>query len=414
VKVLVFTQYFWPENFHINSVVENLRDKGIEVTVLTGKPNYPEGEFPPGYSAWGIKREDFRGIPVVRIPMLARGQGSAVSLFLNYLSFVFSGIVFAPQALKQHAFDIVFVYAPSPILQALPAIYFAKRSQIPLVVWVQDLWPDVLRATGRVSNPWLLRKVDSVVRYIYRHADGILIQSEGFRSSIASKITDESRIHFLPNSARDPLVEPSVPSPWDALAKSIADSFSVVFTGNIGAAQSCETIVEAAQLLRNELDIKFFLIGTGSAVDVIGRKIRELRLDNVVLTGPLPPQAMPSVMAAASTLLLTLRADPFVSETIPSKLQSYLASKKPILVCAEGMPARIVEIARAGKVCKADDGIGLARSVLSMRNTPMVERNAYGVNARAYFDQHFSMEQQSQTLIAILTRLVDMHAKNER
>src|SRR3990170_594043 len=131
MRVLIWTQYFWPENFHINAVARSLREQGVEVTVLTGKPNYPEGRIFSGYKATGIHREKYAGFDVIRLPLKERGMGSAKGLALNYLSFIISGYLLAPFALRGKKFDIVFVYTPSPLLQALPAIFVAWLKRAP-------------------------------------------------------------------------------------------------------------------------------------------------------------------------------------------------------------------------------------------------------------------------------------------
>ena len=184
MRVLIWTQYFWPENFHINEVALSLLAQGVEVTVLTGKPNYPEGKIFVGYKAIGIQKDKYYGFDVIRIPLWQRGKNSGLGLLINYLSFILSGYLFAPYALRGKKFDVVFVYAPSPLLQALPAIYVAWLKRAPLVLWVQDIWPDALVATGFIKNRWILYMVGLVVRYVYHFSDTILIQSEGFRASV--------------------------------------------------------------------------------------------------------------------------------------------------------------------------------------------------------------------------------------
>jgi len=180
MRILIVSQYFWPESFVINDIARSLALKGHNVTVLTGKPNYPEGKIAAGYRAWGIQQELYAGAEVIRVPLVPRGNGSPWRLALNYLSFIFSGMTLAPFVLRGWAYDLVFVYAPSPLLQALPAVLLAWLKRAPLVVWVQDLWPESLMATGFVKNRWMIKVVEALVRYVYHRADSILIQSEAF------------------------------------------------------------------------------------------------------------------------------------------------------------------------------------------------------------------------------------------
>ncbi len=204
MKVLLWTQYFWPENFHINEVVAELVRQGADVTVLTGKPNYPDGEIFHGYRALGTQIDDFNGVEVIRLPLFPRGKNSAKGLILNYLSFILSGYLLAPWVLRGRQFDIVFVYAPSPLLQALPAIFVSWIKRARMVLWVQDIWPESLKATGFITNGKALRCVEWVVRYIYRYSDSILIQSQGFRDSVQRLCRDWSKVKFFPILHRNP------------------------------------------------------------------------------------------------------------------------------------------------------------------------------------------------------------------
>jgi hypothetical protein len=174
VRVLLVTQYFWPESFYINSVACALVERGIVVDVLTAKPNYPEGKIFPGYRHWGIQVERYLGALVLRLPIFMRGTRSGWRLVLNYLSFVLSGMVLAPWLLQGRRYDAIFVYAPSPILQAIPALFLGWLKKARVIIWVQDLWPESLEATGHIQSRLLLGGVTKVVRVIYRRADLLL------------------------------------------------------------------------------------------------------------------------------------------------------------------------------------------------------------------------------------------------
>lgn len=399
MRVLIWSQYFWPENFHINAVAQALHAQNIEVTVLTGKPNYPEGEIYDGYKASGIHREEYAGIEVIRIPIRQRDKSSRKGLVLNYLSFIFSGYLFAPYALRGKKFDVVFVYAPSPLLQALPAIYIAWLKSSPLVLWVQDIWPEALVATGFIKNKWLLQLVGLAVRYIYRFSDSILIQSEGFRASVEKWIRKKDKIHYFPNSAEGVQVNQPASKQGILVAKGIASSFSVVFAGNIGTAQSCETIVEAANLLRDIPSIKFYLVGGGRMAEAIARSVEDSQLNNVVMTGQVPVEDMDLIYASSSVLLLTLRDDPALSLTIPSKLQGYLAAGKPVIVSCNGEAVNVVNCAQAGLTCRAGDAVALAEAVMALYEMTPDERELLGKNGRAHFDAHYYLHNRVTELV---------------
>jgi len=405
MRILIWTQYFWPENFHINAVARRLHEQGVDVTVLTGKPNYPEGKFFAGYKATGIQQEQYSGFEVIRIPLKQRGKNSGKGMVLNYISFIASGYLFAPYALRGKKFDAVFVYAPSPLLQALPAIYVAWLKRAPIVLWVQDVWPDALAATGFIKSRWILGMVGLAVRYIYRFSDSILIQSEGFRASVERWTNKKDNIRFFSNSAEDTPLELQTNAP---LAKDVASGFSVVFAGNIGTAQSCETIIEAAKQLQGIQAIKFYLVGGGSMAESICRKISVSHLENVVMTGRMPPEDMASIYASASVLLLTLRDDPALSSTIPSKLQSYLASGRPVIASSNGESASVVAKACAGLTCPAGDAAALAEAVLRLYEMPPEERACLGKNGRLYFETHYHLQKRVAELVSHFEDVVSL------
>jgi glycosyltransferase involved in cell wall biosynthesis len=320
--------------------------------------------------------------------------------------FIASGYLIAPFALRGKPFDAVFVYAPSPLLQVLPAIFLAWLKRAPLVVWVQDLWPESLSATGFVRNRCALSAVEALVRYIYRHSDLILVQSEAFRAPVSKMAEDVHKIHYFPNSV-DPIVSSVEPgeSVSGEIVSKIRSSFSVVFTGNVGTAQSVEMIVEAADRLRSHSDIRFFVVGSGSREEWLAAEIRDRNLDNIVLTGRLPAAAMPAIFSAASALLVTLRDEPIFAYTIPSKVQAYLAAGRPIIACMNGEGARVVVAAGAGIVCVAGDSAALTEAVLAMEALTPQERAQLGENGRRYFSEHYEPQKLMEQLIRHLESL---------
>ena len=414
MKVLVWSQYFWPENFHINAVVRSLHAQGLEVTVLTGKPNYPEGKIFDGYRATGIQREEYSGIEVIRIPIRQRSKNSGKGIIFNYLSFIASGYLLAPFALRGREFDAVFVYAPSPLLQALPAIFISWLKRAPLVLWVQDIWPDSLVATGFIKSRWILRMVGLAVRYIYQYSDSILIQSEGFRASVERWTNNKERIRFFPNSAEDTSPDLTKLAIDVQLANEVAADFSVVFAGNIGKAQSCETIIEAAKLLQSHVAIKFYLVGSGSMAESVSQRIADGRLKNVTMTGQVPVEDMPVIFASASVLLLTLRDESALSSTIPSKLQNYLAAGKPIIASCNGEAARVVTEAGAGFIGPAGDAVALAGSVLKLFQMTPEERVRLGKNGRTHFERNYRLQSRVKELVMHFDEVVARHKCPER
>jgi glycosyltransferase involved in cell wall biosynthesis len=401
MKILLVSQYFWPETFTINALVESLLKKGLEVDVLTGKPNYPEGVFFPGYRAWGCQREQWAGANVFRVPIIRRGVQSPFRLASNYLSFIVMSLVFAPWMLRKRDYDVILVYAPSPIMQAIPAIFLGwfKRSQV--VVWVQDLWPDSLAATGNVLNPIVLSVVRNVVNWIYRNTDLILVPSRAFESPIKT-LVPEKPILYYPNSVESMFFDP--PSLDLALPEvpALDEGFAVVFAGNVGVAQAVEVIVEAAALLKDVREIRFVVFGQGSRWHWMREQVQARGLINLHMPGRFPSNTMPGLMQKAGALLVTLADEPIFALTVPNKVQAYMAAGRPILVCLNGEGARLVAEAQAGLSVPAQDAKALAAAVLQLYRMPAEKRAQFGANGRRYFKAHFDHDKLVDELMAHL------------
>lgn len=403
MRVLILSQYFWPESFRINELAKTLSEKGVGVEVLTGKPNYPQGSTFAGYRASGCQLDDYQGIPVHRIPLLPRGRGG-MRLALNYLSFIISGLLFAPWLLRKKRFDVIFVYAPSPILQAFPALFLGWLRGCPVVLWVQDLWPESLSATGHVRNRGILKMVEQVVRFIYRHTDLLLVQSHAFVAPVRA-LAGETPIAYYPNSVDDSFATPAtgeLPK-----VRGLGKGFSVMFAGNIGTAQAVGVIVAAARLLKESPDIHFVVLGEGSRWEWMRQQAQQLGLDNLHLPGRFPVETMPAFMQQASALLVTLADQEVFRATIPSKVQAYLAAGRPILACLNGEGARLVSEAGAGLAVPAEDGQALAEAILKLHCMPQQEREAMGARGRLYYAQHFAHDMLVNQLIVHLRSVCD-------
>ncbi len=395
MNVLVITQYFSPESFRINEVVTSLRQAGCAVTVLTGQPNYPDGRTFPGYRAWsaGLDRRETGG-DVMRVPVFPRGSGSAWRLAANYLSFVGSASLLGSWLLRGKRFDILFVYGISPILQAVPGIVLRRATRARLVTWVQDLWPQSLEVTGFVRNRRLLACVASVVRWIYRRSDLVLVQSQAF-IPVVQAMAGGTAVRYHPNPGELAFNRPvtaSTPVVFEP-------GFNVVFAGNLGTVQALDTVLAAAELLLPERDVHFVLVGSGSRGGWLVQEAERRKLVNVRFIGRLPPETMPAVLAGASALLVSLVRSPIMSQTIPSKIQAYLAAGRPIVACLDGEGARVVDAAGAGVTCAAEDAEALAEALLRLRAMPAEQLQRMGTAARCYYQQNFDPDHLARRLI---------------
>jgi glycosyltransferase involved in cell wall biosynthesis len=400
VRILIVSQYFWPECFILNELAQKLAEAGNAVVVATGKPNYPSGKIAPGYVKNGVQRETYAaGIEIIRIPSRPRGKTSAFNLSLNYLSFMLSGLTRLPWLLQGRRFDIILVFA-SPITAAIPAILLRYIKHSHLALWVQDLWPDAVISTGFVRNRLVINALGLMVRFVYRAANTLLVQSDAFVVPI-SKYVSKDKVFVLPNFAASSTEEipPRLPDPIEGL---FGGRYSVVFAGNLGRAQSLPTIVEAARILRSYPEILIVIAGTGSDAEWLKQTIASEDLTNIVLTGQLDSGLMPALFKLADCLLVTLRDEAGLNATIPSKVQAYLNAGRPIIGALNGEGARLIELAGAGLTARAEDGAGLAERIVTLYEMPAAERSEFAKAGQAYYDLHFNVDKVLSRFLRIL------------
>jgi colanic acid biosynthesis glycosyl transferase WcaI len=389
VRILVVSQYFWPESFRINDLVAELVSRGHQVTVLTGLPNYPAGRVYPEYKRDPQGFANYAGASIIRIPALARGQGNA-RLILNYLSFVVFSVAWGSWRLRARKFHAIFVFQISPITAALPALLLRRMKGAPVLLWVLDLWPETLAAVGAVRSPRVLGWVGRLVEFIYRRCDRILVQSRAFIPNVEKYGGDSARIRYFPN-----WMEPIFEAPLEHVAPApelapYGDTFKILYAGNIGEAQDFPAILDAAEALRERHDVRWVILGDGRAAGWVRAEIRRRGLEErVVMLGRYPLERMPSFFRAAGALLVALKDDRIFSMTIPGKVQSYLGAGLPILGMLDGEGARVIEEAGAGLVCPAGHGRELAERVQQLVGMSPQQRAAMGDRGREYCSRNF-------------------------
>lgn len=403
MNVLFVSQYFWPESFRGNDIAFDLVHRGHQVTVLTGKPNYPSGRFFEGYGFFHPKEEWYRGVRIIRTPIVPRGDGRGWRLAVNYASFVVCGF-FTMMLRLGRDYDVIFVQQLSPVFAALPGIWMKKRLRIPLVLWVLDLWPESITAASKVTSPVLIRWVTRIVRQVYSSADVILMSSRSFSDSIRLNTGGQDKsLEYFPNWAEDAFSRGGgLPG---SLTQALPEGFKVMFAGNLGEAQDFATMLDAAQLTL-EQDVNWLLIGSGRKIPWIKHQIAERDLTNVFLLGHHPVEAMPAFFAQADVMLLSLADNPLFRITVPAKLQAYMASGKVIIGVLAGEGAEILRASGGGFVVSPGDGKALADAVLKVRQMTPKERLDVAGKSRRYYDQNFAKEQRIAELEQLFERLV--------
>lgn len=401
MRILVVTQYFWPENFRINDLVSGFCDLDHEVTILTGYPNYPSGQVFPGFRLNPSAFTRYEAANVLRVPIISRGKGG-LRLILNYASFVISASAFGIWRLRGQKFDVIFVFEPSPITVGLPAILLRYIKRAPLAFWVLDLWPETLKAIGVVRSRWMLKVIGRLVAFVYNHCDLILAQSKSFIPQIRQYCNREIKVEYFP-SWSDTTFDFAVVD----LANEVPFSegvFSIMFAGNIGDAQDFPAILDAAEVLKGNREIRWLIVGEGRASEWVRAEVIRRGLEHCFfLLGRYPIERMPSFYKHADALLVTLKAESIFAMTIPGKLQSYLAAGIPILAMLNGEGADIIQGSGSGISSPAGDGLALAAATIQMANMSIEERLKMGRAGLLYSKKEFNRE----TLISKLLLWLD-------
>jgi glycosyltransferase involved in cell wall biosynthesis len=381
------------------------------VTVLTGIPNYPAGNVFENYRQDPKAFGKYGGATVIRVPMLARGQG-AMRLVLSYLSFVIGGCLFGPWRLRGQQADVIFVFEPSPVTVGLPAVLLGRIKRAPVVFWALDLWPETLSAIGIVRSPRVLGWVGHLVRFIYERCTLVLGQSQGFLRSIAKYCSDTHKIRYFPSWAEEVFNEPDlVPAPE---VPALEGAFNVLFAGNIGEAQDLPAVLSAAESLKNNTSIRWLIVGDGRKFDWLQEEVVHRGLQsNVLLLGRFPVERMPSFYAQADALLVSLKKDPVFSMTIPGKVQSYLMAGVPLIGMLDGEGAQVITEAGAGLVCPAGDSECLTSAVVEMAAMSAGQRRQLGVNGRAFAQKEFGRSLLISRLESLMQEAISLYKKDK-
>ena len=390
MKILIISQYFYPENFRINDFAFKMVERGHDVSVLTGVPNYPEGNFFTGYKSF--TKEHINGVEVHRVPILARGNSRGYELAINYASYLLSSIIFGPFLLLKFRPDVIFSINYSPATVGLVGIFFSKIKKAPMYLWVQDLWPDSLIATGAVRSNFIINIIGLMVKWIYKKSDLIFVQSKSFGKSISSiNSSFQKKISYLPNWAEDSYdLDSNLPQ--NRFQKLLPkDKFIIMFAGNLGVAQSLDTILLAASRLK-KTKIHWVFLGDGRQKEWLKRSLVDYGLqDNISILGRYPMTDMPKFFNLADILLVTLKKDLSYSMTIPGKIQSYLKAGKPILSSLDGEGAEVIQESISGLNVESEDFIGLANAALKMSELSKESLSQMGINGKKYYDKNFDV-----------------------
>ena len=404
LKILIITQYFWPENFKINEISEELSNLGHKVTVLTGYPNYPSGSLFKDFKKHKHKYKKYKNSEIIRIPIITRGK-TKLNLFLNYLSFLLNSIFTGYFKLINKDFDVILTFQLSPITIGVTSAFFSIIKKCPQVFWVLDLWPDTLIALNILKKDWEIKLFKKFVNWIYKYCDIIIAQSESMLERIKTYPAVSKNAYFLPVWSDSEFFMKKYQPAKEINKKNI---FTIMFAGNIGKAQDFKSILLAVKHLikQNFKEFRIILIGDGSEKKWLEKKLKALEIDKYFeLYKQYEIQRMPSFFLHADALLVSLLDKEAFNKTIPGKLQFYLSSGKPILgmLCGEG--AEIIKKSKSGLVCKSGDYICLSENIKKITTLDKKQLYKMGINGKKYAEREFSKSKLIEKLNNFLIQL---------
>lgn len=389
MRILLVTQYFYPEVFKSNDLAFELVKRGHQVDALVGIPNYPEGKYFKGYGIFKKRHEVVNGVNIYRVFQTPRGKGGW-RLPINYFSFVISGcfrVLF--QFAWKKKYDCIIGHEPSPIFQAYPALLLRKLRKTPFYYWIMDLWPDAMKSGGGVKNDKVLNFVDMLVKGIYKRTDKILITSKRFREPIAAKGDFADKIIYFPNWSDDILqMDDSYVIPQ------LPEGFKIMIAGNLGKSQNLEAVTEVMLGLKDVPEVKWVFVGGGSRKEWLESFIKENGLeDRAVCLGQYPFKAMPAFYKQADAMLVTLRAGfPHLEAVVPARLQSYMSAGRPVLAMIGCGGADIIEESKCGYAVPAGDSKALISVIKKIVLTDKENFRKMGENGRDYYNKYFRMD----------------------
>ena len=396
MNLLIISQYFWPENFRINDLALGLNKKGINITILTTFPNYPNKDM---YKNFDLDKF-YNGMKVIRVPVISRGNNK-LSLILNYLSFIFSGIFFGPIKLYNKKFDIIFVFQPSPITSIIPAIFISKIKKAKMIIWVLDLWPDTLKPMGLLSHTYLNKVAFFLSNLIYKKADLIFGQSKSMSILLKTRLPQKN-IKFLPNWVEEELFNKAKFKTYNK-----TKIFKIFFAGNIGLAQDFDSIVKAIELIPKSENIQVSIIGDGKEKSRLMDQVKQKKLTNIIFfKKAVPLENISKLLHQADALILALKKAEIFEYTIPGKMQSYLAIGLPILSMLSGESAGIIEKNKLGLNASSGDYKKLANNILKLKYMSKFDRNSIGKNCIKYAKENYKRENIINNFIKELNLLV--------
>lgn len=418
MRILYVSQYFPPEMgapaARASELSRHWASAGHDVTVLTGFPNHPTGVVPPEYRKQLrhlVKRQPIDGANVVRTWLLPFPNRKAYERILNYSSFCASAAVtglFLPQP------DVVIASSPQ-LLVALSGWWLARCKRVPFVFEVRDLWPESLVAVGigNGSSP-LHRALASIAGFLYRRSSHIVVVTPAFEDHLVEHWSvPRKKISVVENGVETELFSPQ---PAIELRRELGadNKFVVSYIGTIGMAHGLETLITAADKLREtNPDVLFLIVGEGAEKEKIIALARRKGLANLRFVDQQPREKIPAYIGASDVCLVLLKKTEVFKTVIPTKMLEFMSCGRPVILGVEGQARAILDEARAGIAIEPENPAGLVKAILQLAANRDAAR-IMGENGRAFIVRKFSRRHTAEKYVRVLERLLNLPQSQPR
>jgi len=386
MNLLIFSQHFWPETFRINEVAKELSKKN-NVYVVSSWPNYNISNKKK-LLRYGF--EKYENVKIIRVPTFKRNNSKFYNIILNYLSFIIGGLFIKKKQFNNVNFDAIISYATSPVYQAIPAIVYSKRYNIKSFLWVQDLWPDVLKDLKIIKNKSILKILNQSTEYLYNQCDYLLAQSPDIKKILSKKFKNTYLIY-----------NPSNINKFQRASRTKNKIKKIVFAGNIGKAQALEKLINFGKFIKKDkLPLIFEIIGEGSNKKNLQKIVKEVNLEKIIIFKDfMKPKIIEKYLLSADGLLVSLGAGRALSSTIPAKFQTYISFGKPIFTFSENTVAEIVKRYNIGFVINNKN---FKNKILKFLNMSTKDVNQIRSNSKNIFNKLFEIKKNTANLEKII------------
>ena len=385
MKLVFFSQHFFPENFRINEIVFGLAKK-FKINVFTGRPNYHSGNIPKKYRGIHLKQQSIKGVKIFRFPIVSRGD-SFLKRSINYLSYIVSGSFYSFFIKKDKSKKKVFVYATSPFFQVIPAIIYSRLNKAKLYFWIQDLWPETLLDLNIIRRGFIFIILNKFINFLYSFADYILVPSEGLKKNIRSKVKDVP-VYLYHNSSNLKFRKKN--------KIFVKKKFIITFSGNMGEAQDFDSLIAVLNKNLINKNIYFNFIGNGSKSTDLKKKLKiQIEKKRVNFKSYISQKKLNKILNKSDAYFITLKKGLSFDLIIPGKFSTYLSFGKPILGNCSGDLHKIIKENKIGFVSKQKNYKKLAENINKLQRLNKYEKlNIYKNCKKLFsgvFDLHFNL-----------------------